>query len=51
MQIARSKLPGISKSIAMLPPVVLDSMIKDMRNLDSEMKYMYKTVYDVLQNP
>lgn len=51
MQIAKSKIPSISKSIAMLPPVVLDSMIKDMRNLDSEMKSMYKSVYDVLQNP
>ena len=51
IQIARSKIPSISKSIAMLPPIVLDSMIKDMRNLDSEIKYMYKSVYDVLQNP
>jgi len=29
----------------------LDSVIKDMRNLDSEMEYMYKSVYDVLRTP
>jgi len=51
LQIAKLKIPGISKTIAMLPPVVLDSTIKDMRNLDSEMEYVYKSVYDVLQIP
>jgi len=35
----------------MLPPLILDSVIKDMRNLDSEMEYMYKSVYDVLRTP
>jgi hypothetical protein len=35
----------------MLPPIILDSAIKDMRNLDSEMNFLYKDVYDVLQTP
>ena len=51
LQIAKSKVPNISKSVAMLPPLILDSVIKDMRNLDSEMEYMYKSVYDVLRTP
>lgn len=51
LQIAKTKVPHISKSVVMLPPIILDSMIKDIRNLDSEIKYMYKGVYDVLQNP
>jgi transposase len=49
--IAKKKVLGINKTIALLPPVVLDSFVKDMRNLDSEVKYLYKDVYDVLQNP
>jgi len=51
LQIAKLKVPGISKTIAMLPPIILDSAIKDMRNLDSEMNFLYKDVYDVLQTP
>lgn len=51
LQIAKTKVPDISKTIAMLPPIILDSAIRDIRNLDSEMEYMYKSVYDVLQTP
>lgn len=33
----------------MLTTIILDSKIKDMKNLDSKMEYVYKSLYDVLQ--
>ncbi|MGQ9848190.1 MAG: helix-turn-helix domain-containing protein [Bacteroidales bacterium] len=49
LQITKTKVQHISKSVAMLPPIILDSMIKDIKNLDSEIEYLYKSVYNLLQ--